>query len=150
MILNTLVLLGETEITPTTLWIGAIGAVIISVLTVILTKGVEAWIAICKASNEAASKKREDERKDKDLNEQKVLKGYDLVISSIKERVHVLEEALSKQEAKYETLLEKSRLEHLECLKNTERMKARIEVLETQVREVGSHVFPDRDSLQQG
>lgn len=107
----------------------AIGATIISVLSILATKGVDAIIKWRKQESEDARAARQAANADSDADDARADKAYKDVIAALQKRVNNLEAEVVNIRAAYDKELRERQKDHEECIRMTAQLQAQIDML---------------------
>lgn len=107
----------------------AVGATIISVLSILATKGVDAIIKWRKSESEDARAARLAANEDCAADDARADKAYKDVISALQKRVNNLESEVVSIRSAYDRELRERQKDHEDCIRMTAQLQSQIDML---------------------
>lgn len=126
-------------------WLVAVTGSLSALLTLGLTKGVDAVIRIKKAKQDRVMEDKKYEDNQESVAFQQATAAYEKLLQNFEARVNTLELALKEMSEE----LKASRREHVNCIVEQERLRGELKALQVHVDRLWSHDKATKEQIEQ-
>lgn len=126
-------------------WLVAVTGSVSALLTLGLTKGVDAFIRLRKSKQEQVMEDKKYEASQESVAFQQATAAYDKLLQNFEARVNTLELALKEMNEE----LKESRKEHVNCIVEQERLRGELKALQVHVDRLWSHEKANKEQIDQ-